>query len=235
MLHEERIERDPVARVDRLAQSGLCFLGRPRPDDAESIRDAMDVGVDGDAGDPVAEHKNAVGGLRPDARERLELGDRAGDLPAEPLEEFSGALPDRARFRSVESDRPDERLDLRGPGGGHRPHIREPGEQRRGRDVGLLVTGPLGKDRADEDLERVGRVVPKVGCSPVARAVERGEAVEDRLPIGRGEGPGGHAPSPFRWRSGAGWVEDCGGGPSPGSERSGSSPGASARRSSPTR
>src|SRR5208282_6382682 len=116
----------PVARVDRLAQSGLRFLGRPRSDDTEPVRDAVDVGVDRYAGDPVAKHENAVGGLRTDARERLELGDRAGDLPAEPLEQFAGALPDRARFRAVESDRPDERLDLRGPGRGERPHIREP-------------------------------------------------------------------------------------------------------------
>lgn len=235
MLHEERVERDPVARVDRLAQSGLRFLGRPRSDDTEPVRDAVDVGVDRYAGDPVAKHENAVGGLRADARERLELGDRAGDLPAEPLEQFAGALPDRARFRAVESDRPDERLDLRGPGRGERPHIREPGEQRRGRDVGLFVPGPLGEDRADEDLERVGRVVAEVGSSPVARAVERGEAVEDRLPVGRREGPGGHALSPFRWRSVVGAAAEWGGGPSPGSERSGSSTGASERRSSPMR
>jgi hypothetical protein len=69
VLDEERIDRDPVARIDRLAESRFGLFGSPGPDDAETVRDAVHVGVDRDRRDPVAEDEDAVRGLGADTGE----------------------------------------------------------------------------------------------------------------------------------------------------------------------
>jgi hypothetical protein len=88
VLNEERVEGDPVTGVDPLAEGGFGLLGRAGPHDAEAVRDPMDVRVDGDRRDPVAEDEHAVRGLGPDpgeGDERLELP-RNG--PSEPVEDL---------------------------------------------------------------------------------------------------------------------------------------------------
>jgi hypothetical protein len=70
VLHEEGVERDPVRGVDHSGERALGLLGGPGSDDAEAVRDAMDVRVDRDRGDPVPEHEDAVGGLGTDTGHR---------------------------------------------------------------------------------------------------------------------------------------------------------------------
>ena len=183
MLDEERVERDPVAFRDDLPEANLGLLGRAGPDDPESVRDAVDMRVDGDRRDPVAENEDAVRGLGSHARERSELVERPGHGPAEPVDDLASALADHARLDVVEAGRPDQRLDLAGPRGGEARRVRVAGEEARAREIGVLVARTLGEDRSDQDLERVLRVVPKVGSPPIAPTVERGEPIEERLPV----------------------------------------------------
>ena len=226
MLHQERVQRDPVPGRDRPPQLRLGLLRALGADQPEPVRDPVDVGVDRDRRDPVAEDQDAVRGLRSDpgkARERREV---ARHRPLEPRQDLRRAAADRARLRAVESRAPDQRLDLLDRRGGERLGGTEPREKGGARDVGRLVPGALGEDRPDQDLERVLGVVPEIGDPPVAGAVVPAEPVEDRGPR---EPRGRHgrpapigSPGPAR----------------PGSERSGSSrsaPGVRARRTSPTR
>ena len=233
MLDEQRIEGDPVLPGDDLPESLLGLLGGPGSDDAEPVRDPMDVGVDGDRGDPVTEDENAVRGLRADAGQRRELGVRVRHATAESAEEFGGAGADHARLGMVETGFSDQRLDRGRPGPGEGRGVRVAGEQPRARDVGRRVPRPLREDRPDQHLERVLGVVAEVRRSPVAGPVEGREPVEDRLPVERrGLGHGR-----FRRARGAGRGSSSGGRPPvPGSERSGSSLAPCvARRSSPIR
>lgn len=239
MLDEERVDRDPVLRVDRARERPLGLLGGPGPDDAEPVRDPVDVRVDRDRGDPVPEHEHAVRRLGPDPVEGGQLLERPGHHPAEPLEKVPGDLAEDAGLRVVKARAPDERLDLGDRGAGQGRGVRESGEQERARHVGRLVARPLGEDRADEHLERVLRVVPKVGGPPVTGTVEHRETVEQRLPVESGVAHGrvrwrGTRPGRVGPRSGSGSVS--GREPvTPGSERSGSSVDPLGRRSSPTR
>jgi hypothetical protein len=233
VLDEEGVERDPVAGGDHPLERRFGLLRAPGPNEPEPVRDPVDVRIDGDRGQPVAEDEDAPGGLRPDPREGDQLAARARDLAAVALEELPGARTDPSRLGPIEPDRPDQRLELGDRRPGERPGVRVPGEQRGRGDVRRLVAGPLGEDRADEHLERVLRVVAQVRDPPVPRPVEAREAIEDRLPIERAGRRGGQAPLPGP----AGPRERRGGrAPSrPGSERSGSSPPAAPRSSSPTR
>jgi len=233
VLDEQRVHRDPEARVDPLAERRLRLLGRPGPDDAEPVRDPVDVRVDRDRRDPVAEDEHAVRGLRPDPGERDELVERARDRPSEPPEDLAGAGADDPRLDPVEPSRADEPLQLGRPGPGEGRRVREPAEQERARPVGVRVARALGEDRADEHLERVLGMVPQVRPPPVPGPVERAQAVEEPLPVERGRrGSGTHRCSPPpRWALAASRTAVV----SPGSERSGSSRSSGSRRSSPTR
>ncbi len=238
MLDEQRIERNPVLRVDDRPQRLLGLFGALRAYHAEAVRDPVDVGIDGNGGDPVAEDEHAVRGLGTDAGERRELLVGTGDDPVEPGEQGARAVAHDAGLHVIESRRPDERLDRGGAGRGERRRVRVPCEQEGARAVGVRVLRPLGEDRPDHHLERVLGVVAQVRTAPVARAVERRQPVEHRFPFGRPEtrraahrrarvraGAPGRPSSP---------ASTFGGAPSPGSERSGSSWSAP-RRSSPTR
>jgi len=235
VLDQERVERDPVARVDRRTQLSLGFLGRARPDYPEPVRDPMNVRVDRDGGNAVPEHEDAVRRLGTDPGERRELVEGTRHLAAEPVEDLAGAGPDRPRLRSIEADRTDQRTDLARAGRGERRGVRESSEQPRRGDVGLLVPRALREDRSHEDLERVDRVVPKVRGAPISRAVERGEPVEDRLPVGGREPRGHRSGRPPGADRGAEPEEGAESGPSPGSERSGPSSEEPERKSSPIR
>lgn len=234
MLDEERVERDPVPSVEDRAEPFLGLGRGPGAQDAEPVRDAVDVGVDRDRGDRVAEDEHAVRRLRADAGKRYEGVVGARDLAPEPLEDRPSALADHAALRPVESGRADQRLHLVRRGTGERARVGEPGEQPGRRNVGVRVPGALREDRADQDLEGVLRVVAQVGGAPVAAPVERREAVEDLLPEFRGRGGAAHARDLRAGRSGGGLgASDR---PArPGSERSGSPSSASPRTSSPTR
>ena len=233
MLDEEGVHGDPEPWVDPVPEGGLRLFGRPGPHDPEPVRDPMDVGVDRDRRDPVAKDEDAVRGLRTDPGKRDELVERAGDRAPEPLEELPRARPDHPGLHAVEAGRADERLHLRGAGAGEGRCVREAGEQPGARPVGVRIARPLGKYCPDEHLERVLGVVAQVRPSPVARAVERAQAVEQPFPVERRAGsPSGHR-GPLSWEGTrtSGPVAAA----SPGSERSGSSRSSAPRRSSPIR
>jgi hypothetical protein len=233
VLDQERVHGDPVPSVDRLPQRRLGLLRRARADDPQSVRDPVDVGVDGDRRDPVTEDENAVRGLRPDAGQGDQLIERLRNRSPEPLEDFAGDDPEHPRLHPVESGRADERLDLRATRPGEGPRIGEPGEQPRARDIGVRVPCPLGEDRSDEHLERVLGMVTQVRASPVPGVVERTEPVEQTLPVERSGRLRVRHPAPLRPPASTAVerleLE------TPGSERSGSSTSSPSRRSSPTR
>lgn len=237
MLDEQRVERDPVALGHHLAQAGLRFLGSSGAHDPEAVRDPVDVGVDGDRRDPIAEDEHAVRRLRPDPGERRELGKGPRDGPAEPREYLARAVADEVRLRVVEPGPSDQRFDLGRPRRREARRVRVPSEEERARPVGRLVPRSLREDRADQHLERVLGVVAQVRPPPIPAAVELRQSIEDLLPI---------HPRPPRAQAlrfgrrgvaGRSGAEETEGRPStPGSERSGSSK--SARpgfRSSPMR
>jgi hypothetical protein len=230
MLHEQRVQRDPVALGDDLAESCLGLLGGPCVHDAEPVRDAVHVGVHRDRRDPVAEDEDAVRGLRADMRQAEELLHRPGHDAVEPFEDLPSAVPDRARLRAVEPGLPDQRLDRSRVGGCESGGVRVPGEQSGAGDIRRLVARPLRQDGPDQHLERILGVVAQVRDAPVAPVVERGEPVHDDLPVeGRRRS---HRTVPCGVLAGAapGYA------PVPGSERSGSSAApCAARSSSPTR
>ena len=226
MLDEERIEGDPVAAVDDARQRRFGLLGALRPHDAEPVRDPVDVGVHGDRRDAVAEDEDAVRRLGSDVGQAHQGGILPRDDAAELGEDRLRAVPDGPALDPIEAGRPDERLDRVGRGRGERGRVGEPGEQPGARGVGVRVARALGEDRPDQHLERILGVVPQVRGPPIARAVQRREPVEDRLPVAGGEPRRRHV----RPRADTGAVS------TPGSERSGSSSAPpSCRRSSPTR
>jgi hypothetical protein len=108
VLHEERIERDPVPAIHDLPQPPLRFLGRARSHDPEPVGDPMDMRVDRDRRDPVSEHQDAVGRLRPDAGQRGQLLQRPGNLTVEPIQDLLSDLADRSRLDPVEPRSVDE-------------------------------------------------------------------------------------------------------------------------------
>jgi hypothetical protein len=233
VLDEQRVERDPVLRVDRPGEGPLGLLRRSRSDDPEPVRDPVDVRVDRDRRDPVAEDKDAVGRLGPDALQGRQLVERPGDHAPEAVEEVPGDLVDDPRLRVVESGPSDERLDRGRRSGGERWRVGVPGEQERARHVRRFVPRPLREDRPDQDLERVLGVVAEVRRAPVTGAVERRETVEEGLPVER---RGAHRAVPRRAGGAAEESVEVGAGsPTPGSERSGSSASPLGRMSSPTR
>ena len=239
MLDEERVERDPVLRVEHLAQRRFGLLGGPGPHDAEPVRDAVDVRVDRDRRDPVAEDEDAVRRLRADPGQRRQRLEAARDLPVEPVEHRRGAGPDHAGFDPVEAGRPDQRLEVGRTRPGERRGVGVAREEARARDVGVRVARPLREDRADQHLERVLGVVAQVRRAPVPGPVELREPVEDLFPLPGGEAGGRRHPPPPGGERALGRPEGSAGPGSavsrPGSERSGSSSPFFARRSSPTR
>ncbi len=230
MLDQERVQRNPVDPGQRPAQLRLGRLGRGGPDGAETVRDPVDMGVDGDPGEAEPEDQDAVRGLRADAGERRERLQRLGDPAAGVGEQPAGALPDVPGLGPVEPDRPDPALDLPERRGGQGGGVRIPLEERPGGAVGVRIPGPLGEDGADQDLERVDGMVPEVRDAPIPGAVAPGQPLEDPLPVDGGRPGRPHGRSP----------PEAAGAASPrsvGSERSGSSAGPSPRdrRISPTR
>ncbi len=234
MLDEQGIERDPVPLVDHRAEPRLGLLGGPGPDDPEPVRDAVDVGVDRDRGDPVAEDEHAVRGLRAHAPQREEVLHRPRDVAVEPVEELPGRVPDHPGLDVVEPGRPDQRLDRADPRRGEAPDVGVAREKERARAIGVLVPRPLREDRPDQDLERVLRVVPQVRSAPIPAAVEPREAIEERIPVHRR--PSERVQVRGVERPEEGLIAVPGRPPIPGSERSGSfGSSRSVRRSSPTR
>ncbi len=235
MLHEQRVDRDPVLARQHVPQTELRLLRAPGPDDTEAVRDPVHVRVDRDRGDVVAEDEHAVRGLRADPGKARQLLERPGHGAAEPVEHLARAVADEPRLRVVEPGLADQRLDLRRSGRREAGRVGESREQAGARPIGRLVARALGEDGADHHLERVLGVVPQVRGPPLPPVVEGGEPVEHRDPVEIGRR--GHERRLDVARAGDGGAVGSGGrGPTPGSERSGSSwrPCAS-RSSSPTR
>ena len=237
MLDEERVERDPEPLGEDLLQASLGLGRRSGTDHAETVRDPVDVGVDGYRGDRVAEDQHAVRGLRPDARKGGERVERPRHVASVAIEELAGTRPDRPRLHPIEPGRANEFLDSVDRGPGERSCVRVPSEQGRGRAIRVRVARALRQDRPDQDLERILGVVPQVRPSPVPRPVEGGEAVQEGLPRERA---GPRVPRQRRprgaERTGAvGATAGFGRSSTPGSERSGSVRSSGLRRSSPIR
>ncbi len=95
MLDEQRVHRDPEARVHAFPEGRLGLLGSAGPHDAEPVRDAMHVSVHRYRRDAVPEDQNAVGGLRSDAGKRGEFLEGPGHDAAETVEDLLRARPDR--------------------------------------------------------------------------------------------------------------------------------------------
>gem|GEM_PF-2203902 len=239
MLHEEGVQRDPVPDVHDLPQAGFRFLGRARADHAEPVRDAVDVRVHGDGRDPVAEHQHAVRGLRSDPRQGGELLERTGYRATESVQDHPGTLPDHSGLDPIEPGGSDQRFDVARTGRGQRHGIRKASEQARARRIRVRVPGPLGEDRSHEHLEGILSVVPQVRRPPIAAFVQGGQAVQYCFPVQPGSfGSARHQGLRTRRLRGldVGPAAEAGdaNGPSPGSERSGSS-WSSGRSSSPMR
>ncbi len=112
MLDQERVERDPVALGDGATERLFRLFRGAGTHEPEPVRNAVDVGVDRDRRDPVAEDQNAVRRLRPHPREARELGKGTGDVSVEALEDRSSAPGQGAGLRAVEPSRPDQGLDI---------------------------------------------------------------------------------------------------------------------------
>jgi hypothetical protein len=110
MLDQERVERDPVSAIDASSERRLGLFGRARADDPEAVRDAVDVRIHRDRGDPVAEDEHAVRGLRPDPGESDQLLERPRDLAVPSVEDDAGTGTDDLRLRVVEPRRADQPL-----------------------------------------------------------------------------------------------------------------------------
>jgi hypothetical protein len=235
VLHEQGVERDPVALGEPGPQPFLGLLRRAGPNDSQPVRDPVDVGIDRDGRDSVAEDEDAIRGLRTDPGKGDELLERVGNLSGEPVEYRPSAGPEGPRLLPVESDDSDERLDLRRGSPRERRSIGIPREEPGRRDVGLLVAGPLGKNRSDQHLERVLGMIPQIRGPPIPYPVERRETVQEELPVefGRTVSAHGALRGEFLGRTEVGSVPRFG--PMPGSERSGSSASWADRTSSPTR
>ena len=112
MLDEEGIHRNPVPRVDALAESRFGLLGGAGADDPEPVRDSVDMRVDGDRRDSVAKHEHAVRRLRTDARQGDQLLKVSRDVSAESVEDLLRHGSEDASLHPVESRGPDQRFDL---------------------------------------------------------------------------------------------------------------------------
>lgn len=229
MLHQHRIEGEPVPLGKEPPERRLRLPRGLRADDAQPIREPVHVGVDRDRRDPVAEDEHAVGGLGADPRQGRQLFEGARDDAREPVEDLLRARSYGPRLRPVEPDRADQRLDVPRPGAGEAGGVGEFREEPGRGDIGLLVARPLRQDGADQHLERVLGVVAQVRAPPVARPVERREPVEQGLPVERDRAAHRRAPDEGGVRSAGPAVSV------PGSERSGSSGASRGRRSSPIR
>jgi len=220
VLNEQGIQRDPESFRDRPAEGLLGFFGSTGTYDSETVRDPMDMGVDRDRGDSVAEDENAVRGLRTDPAQAGQLLERAGNLAAEPVEELSRARSDDPRLHPIEPGGADQRLDLPRARTGEAGCVGKSSEQERARSVGVRVPRALREDRADQHLERVLRMVAQVRATPISGPVERAQPIEKAFPIDPGRAARRHArvlrPVVASSRVSVGWL-------TPGSERSGSS------------
>lgn len=144
MLDEERVDRDPVLARQDLAQAELRLLGAPGPDDAETVRDPVDVRVDRDRGDVVAEDQHAVRGLWADPGKARQLLEAPRHGTPEPREHLPGAIAHEPRLRVVEPGLADQRLDLRRSGRREARRVGESCEQAGARPIGRLVARALG-------------------------------------------------------------------------------------------
>src|SRR5215471_10662216 len=108
---EQVVVADPVAARELPAQGELGALGRAGPDEAKTVTDPVDVGVDADAGLPEAHGDHEVGRLPPDAGQGEEGIEIVRHLPSEPLEQLPGEGAKSARLGAVEADGEDQPLD----------------------------------------------------------------------------------------------------------------------------
>jgi len=112
VAHQDLVDRDPVPRREDLAQPRLGGVGRLRAHPAETVADAVHVGVDANPGKAETERDHQVGGLAADAgqlEERIEVGRCPSSVA---LDQDPGDRQDLLRLASVEPDRKHRRGDL---------------------------------------------------------------------------------------------------------------------------
>jgi len=103
----------------------------------------MDVGVDRDRGDAVAEDEDAVRGLRTDAGKRDELIEVLRNYAAEPVQDLARHDAEDPRLHSVETGHADQRFDLGPARLRERTSVGESGEETGARGVGVRIPRPL--------------------------------------------------------------------------------------------
>ena len=96
-------------RVERL----LGLVGRSRHHPAETVGDAVDVGIDADVlRAPVRQDQHQVRGLPSDARQRQQLAHGPRHPSAEPAQDLAARVLHVDGLVPIEADRIDEPLDL---------------------------------------------------------------------------------------------------------------------------
>ncbi len=143
MLDQERVERDPVASGDGATERLFRLFRGAGAHEPEPVRNTVDVGVDRDRRDPVAEDQDAVRRLRPYPREARELGKGTGDVSMKALENRSSAPRQDTGLRAVEPGRPDQGLEVGRTRAREELRVRVAREQPGAGDVGRLVPRPL--------------------------------------------------------------------------------------------
>ena len=160
---------------------------------AEPAHEPAEVGVDGDAGHPERVAQHDVGGLAPDTGQGHQVGEPAGHLAVEALDDGGTEVDHRVRLGPEEAGRPKHGLHLVAVGAGERLGG-GPAREQRGRDRVDHDVGRLGRQhRGDEQLQRRLEVELAVG---VRVALEQ-RAVDAAGPAGEGDrGLGGEARAP---------------------------------------
>ena len=114
MRDEERVIDSPVFLREAFPQDHLCLIRRPCPDGAESVGDAVDVGIDGDARQAEALGDHDVGRFPSDALDGEQLVQGIGHDVVVFFDDGARDLFDETGLHLVEAYRIDDLLDLPG-------------------------------------------------------------------------------------------------------------------------
>ena len=115
MRDQERIIFPPVFLREDVPQEPLCLIGRPCPDGAEPVGDAVDMGIDGDARQAEALGDHDIGRFPSHALDGEQLVQGIGHDVVVFFDDGSRDFFDKTRLHLVEAYRIDDPLDL--PGG----------------------------------------------------------------------------------------------------------------------
>ncbi len=111
--HEIQVDQRPPAGIGRLVERLLGLVRRPRPDPAQTVGNAVNVGVHADVPQALErQDQHEVGRLPSHARQRQQLLHRRRHPAAESLDEDLARRLHVAGFVPVEAHRVDQAFDL---------------------------------------------------------------------------------------------------------------------------